>query len=591
MISLTALGNGATVNGNFIFTSMADGILSDRTATGFRINFGSDHYVDVVGTGFTYNVDEDSGEQTTPSDGTVTSYSIYQSGQQFDVTGLNEPVSSLNDSESVQALSERIFASETLVVSGAGHDYFSGGDQADFIASGAGHDYVAGGGGNDDLNGGDGDDMLFGGDGDDYLVAGNGDDMVDAGDGNNIIYGGAGYDAITAGAGDDFISGGSLDDSIYSGAGNDTVYGDEGDDAIYTEDGNDTVYAGDGNDSVYLSTGDDIFYGQDGDDYAEGGEGNDTMTGGAGNDYIAGGLGDDILFDAQGNDGLVGGAGNDHITSGNGGDYIHGGDGDDYIYAGNGSDEIWGGTGADVIDYQYVAEINDVIRDFSSTDGDYLKFEGVRFQDLPEGFLDSKYFTSNNIGLATHGLHKFIFKTSANQLFFDIDGNGTNNSPTLVATFVNGHEISASDIYIDRIQEGTSGDDTMHGGRYTDHFIATEGNDTYYGYEDADEFIYNDVAYGGDTIMDFNIFQNDQIHVKSENFGGLELGTLNADNFALNDTGLAEEADDFFIFNTENFSLYYDSDGSGDETRVRIASFEGLDEYSYLNNTSILVIA
>lgn len=602
MITLTALGTGSTTNSSFSFTSLADGEISERTSTSFKVSFGSNHYVDITGYDFVHTYDADAAEYTgTPTSGTVTSYSIHEGSYQYDVAGLEEPVTALSDAASLETTFARLFDANNIIAGDSGDDYFVGGTGADTIISGEGDDYLTGDAGDDDLNAGDGHDLILGGEGNDRIVAGAGDDGIEAGSGNNTIYAGDGDDSITtADNGDNFIDGGDGYDYIVTGDGVDTIYGGGMSDYIIAGGGNDTVYGDGGDDSAYLGEGDDTFYGGAGNDYASATSGTDyevlsggtnTMYGGEGNDYLEGGDGVDTLFGEAGNDGLVGGAGNDELTGGEGSDFLHGGDGDDTIYAGAGTDEVYGGAGADSFVYENVSEIGDIFRDFNATslsEGDRFVFQGVNFQDLPEGYLDERYF---NHGVATNGLHKFTYHAGA--LWFDFDGYAGPNSDnySLVGQVVNGHQVTASDIYITRIQEGTDGDDTMHGGRYTDHFIATLGNDTYTGYEDADDYIYNDVSFGGDLITDFNIFHGDAIHVKSENFNNLEVGTLSEDNFVLNDTGLAGDADDYFIFNTEEQVLYYDADGSGSQAAVNIATFQNLDEYSWVTNENILVIA
>jgi hypothetical protein len=50
--------------------------------------------------------------------------------------------------------------------------------------------------------------------------------------------------------------------------------------------------------------------------------------------------------------------------------------------------------------------------------------------------------------------------------------------------------------------------------------------------------------------------------VVNANFGNLTKGTLAANNFCGNATGVAQDADDYFVFNTTSKTLYYDSNGN-----------------------------
>ena len=162
--------------------------------------------------------------------------------------------------------------------------------------------------------------------------------------------GGGGDDTLNGTSGNDTITGGEGADSIEAGAGDDIIHGD---DAFGSADGGDTIDAGDGADTVYGADGDDVIYG---------GAGADSVHGGAGNDWIDGGDGSDTIYGDQGNDTLDGGAGDDLIYSG---------DGDNEIRSGAGNDTIYGHGGADTFVITSDSD-NDVIEDYSASDGDIL---------------------------------------------------------------------------------------------------------------------------------------------------------------------------------------------------------------------------
>ncbi len=164
------------------------------------------------------------------------------------------------------------------------------------------------------------------------------------------ISGGGGDDTLYGTSGNDTITGGEGADSIAAGAGDDIIHGD---DAFGSADGGDTIDAGDGADAVYGADGDDVIYG---------GAGADSVHGGAGNDWIDGGDGSDTIYGDQGNDTLDGGAGDDLIYSG---------DGDNEIRSGAGNDTIYGHGGADTFVITSDSD-NDVIEDYSASDGDIL---------------------------------------------------------------------------------------------------------------------------------------------------------------------------------------------------------------------------
>lgn len=105
--------------------------------------------------------------------------------------------------------------------------------------------------------------------------------------------------------------------------------------------------------------------------------GNDTIDGGSGNDSLWGGDGSDSIWGGLGNDRIYGDAGNDTLEGRLGLDQIHGGAGNDYLAGGDNSDQLWGEAGADGFVFRSGERGMDTIIDFSSTEGDYLIYEGA----------------------------------------------------------------------------------------------------------------------------------------------------------------------------------------------------------------------
>ncbi|TLP60431.1 type I secretion C-terminal target domain-containing protein [Parasedimentitalea maritima] len=249
------------------------------------------------------------------------------------------------------------------VTAGAGDDTISTGTGHDRVDGGAGHDLISGGEGTNRLNGDEGDDTLTSGAGSDRLDGGTGNDSINAGDGNNMVFGRDGDDWILTGAGNDKIYGGEGNDTIFAGAGDDRIDSGAGDDSIYGGDGTNLISAGEGADWIQAGTGNDRIYGR---------TGADTISSGDGNDRVYGGVGDDVLNAGGGNDRVAGDEGNDTISGGSGGDQIDGGEGADRITGGAGVDTIRGGDGADVFVFNTIADVGDLIRDFSVEQGDLL---------------------------------------------------------------------------------------------------------------------------------------------------------------------------------------------------------------------------
>lgn len=123
------------------------------------------------------------------------------------------------------------------------------------------------------------------------------------------------------------------------------------------------------------------------------------------------------------------------------------------------------------------------------------------------------------------------------------------------------------------IQVGTDGDDVLFG---------SSGADTLTGGLGSDVFHFESPDVGLDTITDFQSGA-DVIEVVSANFGGIEVGQLDASRFALN---TATDADTRFVFNPTTQTLSYDADGFGSGAAVDIVKLNT----STLSNMNIFVV-
>lgn len=186
--------------------------------------------------------------------------------------------------------------------------------------------------------------------------------------------------------------------------------------------------------------GQDVIWGTDERDYVRAGNGDDAVHLGAGKDEAFGGNGDDLMTGGSGNDYLYGEAGDDVLSGNRDDDVILGGDGNDLIYGGEGDDNLHGGSGEDVIR------------------GD-TPYAGYRSGD------------------------------SFNDRISGGEGNDT--------------------------LFGEYGDDIISGGEGTDRIEGGSGDDVLYGEEkpapeheplpdEADVFVFSDLVWGNDTIMDFD---------------------------------------------------------------------------------------
>ncbi|MBF0124886.1 MAG: Ig-like domain-containing protein [Magnetococcales bacterium] len=115
-----------------------------------------------------------------------------------------------------------------------------------------------------------------------------------------------------------------------------------------------------------------------------------------------------------------------------------------------------------------------------------------------------------------------------------------------------------------------SGDDRLIGG---------SGHDTLIGGEGADQFAFTSPADEADIIADFNVSQGDQLVFDSTNFA-LSVGTLDSAQFVINETGLATESSQRFIFNNRTGRLYYDADGSDSQEPNEIVQLKSISTLS-----------
>jgi serralysin len=107
---------------------------------------------------------------------------------------------------------------------------------------------------------------------------------------------------------------------------------------------------------------------------------------------------------------------------------------------------------------------------------------------------------------------------------------------------------------------GEAGVDTINGGNGKDSIMGGIGADKLTGGAGADTFFYVNTADSTDVITDFAA--DDFLAFKGTVFGSLTKGAVAAKNFWTNKTGVAHDADDRFIFNTTDDTLWYDSNGN-----------------------------
>ena len=102
-----------------------------------------------------------------------------------------------------------------------------------------------------------------------------------------------------------------------------------------------------------------------------------------------------------------------------------------------------------------------------------------------------------------------------------------------------------------------------------DKIIGGDGVDTLNGGAGPDEYAYTEVAEGGDIISSFDTA--DIFVFKGSAFGGLAAGVLQASQLVVRVDNVVQDANDRFIYNTVDDTLWFDSNGSAAGGPVLIA--------------------
>ncbi len=439
------------------------------------------------------------------------------------------------------------------ITGGSGNDYLDaststwarliGGAGNDHLASGSGNDSLVGGTGNDTLNGGAGADNLWGGAGSDVHVGGNdaGIDYArydDANWGNltirldapNLNTGAAavgdtynGIEGLVGGAGNDVVVGNAANNYLFGSGGADLIYGQAGNDYLSGDAGADNLWGGAGSD-VHVGGNDaGIDYAR----YDDANYGNLTIrldapnlnTGAAAGDTYSGIEG---LVGGAGNDVVVGNAANNFLFGSGGSDLVYGGAGNDYLSGDAGADNLWGGAGADA--------------HYGGNDAgiDYARYDDANWGNLTIR-LDAPAF---NAGAAAVG-----------DTYNGIEG--------LVAG-------AGNDVVI-----GNALANYLFGQGGLDYIDGLAGNDYLNGGAGADRFRFS-IALGAtniDTIADFQ-HGIDDILLSQAIFTAIG-GSLTADEFRI---GMAQDANDFLLYNNVTGQLFYDNNASAAGGMVQFAT-------------------
>lgn len=490
-------------------------VIGTPTSTSLTVQFGNGLRGQVIGTGFTY----DSGKEFTG--GTISSIKIFLANGTTQVmtwTGLNLDAQNFIDFST---------------------PYGGGRALTAWIANG--NDVINGGAGWDDLLGFAGDDTINGGDGDDYM---------DGGAGTDTYAGGNGYDQI------------AFSTSYYDPAAFRGVYVDATAGTLIDPYGNTETFT-----SVESFRGAqfaDQLIGSSADEQFMGLGGRDVMNGGGGFDVVRyhrdsnfGGhagvnvnLATGVAIDGFGRqdtlismEGVRGTEQADTLVGSSVANQLRGDGGNDYLDGGAGGDTMQGGAGNDIYVVDSTADRVD------ETIGGNLGIDTIRTA--------LSYSLSSTTQIRGTVENLLLTGTGA----VNGTGNAVNNSLT-----GNGAANTLSGLAGNDILNGAAGNDFLYGGA---------GNDTLIGGLGNDNFVFNtylSATANVDRITDFSVLY-DTIRLENAVFTALTAtGTLAAAAFVKNTTGLAMDASDRIIYETDTGKVFYDSNGSAAGGSVLIAT-------------------
>jgi serralysin len=298
-------------------------------------------------------------------------------------------------------------------------------------------------------------------------------------------------------------------------------------------------------------------------------------------------------------DTLTGSAGDDELFGFGGNDILNGGSGDDFIDGGEGKDTYDGGAGlGDQLSFHTArgnanayrgilldAAAGTVIDPFgnSETFKNFESFRGSHFADTFKGSAKNEQF----MGLGGRdtidgggGFDEVRYHRDQNN-----GGGGAVTVDLAKGTATDGFGKIDKLISIEAAR-GTAFNDSLIGsavantlrGEAGNDFIAGGlGNDILRGDAGKDTFLFNTAlneTSNVDMISDF-VVVDDTIRLENAIFTKITgTGALTSAQFVKNTTGLATDADDRVIYESDTGALYYDSNGSAAGGSVRFATIQ-----------------
>ncbi len=500
---------------------------------------------------------------------------------------------------------------------GAGNDILDGGNDGDIIYGEAGNDTVIGGSGQDYLDGGAGiDTVVYAG-----STAGVTVDLTkgmatggDA-DGPAQVVGRGTVIRHDILAGFENVVGSSFNDHLIGNAGDNVLSGGAGDDRLTGGKGADTLNGGSGSDTADYS---DMTRGQTL-TLVGGGSGGDTyisienLAGSAYGDRLTGNSAANVLTGQGGADTLEGGGGDDTLL----GDFAYKGDapprpglGTGYATLGAAATNNSIATAFDISNNFSLASDPDI---FDSTtvlhstvnatgngqSGYYkvnltagtvltIDIDGIADPDVHDSIVRLLDSNGNVIaqnddgggdpGSASDRDSSLVFVIEQTGTYYIQEGSWTPEAPgsgwTPVVPTGSTYEVNVSvEFPPEPVQPGVSGKDTLLGGSGSDLLDGGLAADTLTGGAGEDLFRFSTALGNGniDRITDYNVAK-DTILLDNLIFTAIGAnGALALGAFFKSAAGLAQDADDRIIYDTDSGGLWYDADGIGQIAAIQFA--------------------
>ncbi|MBB4187358.1 Ca2+-binding RTX toxin-like protein [Sinorhizobium terangae] len=393
----------------------------------------------------------------------------------------------------------------------------------------------------------------------------------------------------------------------------------------------DTVHGSAGNDSIQGRGGNDVLNGNGGDDFVSGGDGDDTYNGGAGFDILSF---DDAYFTPSAFRGVNLNASTGTVIDPYGfsetfsnfeefrgtqfaDTFVGSASGEDFMGLG-GRDTINGGGGIDTVRYHrdvnrggdFGVNVNlttGVAKDGFGAQDTLTSIENVRgtdFADTIVGNAVSNFLRGHggNDSLNGAGGADQMRGGQGNDTYFVdntgdvIDENGDNGSGTDTVRSSISFSLSSAPVVFGGVEHlallgtaningagntlnnaltGNAGNNSLNGGAGNDLINGGLGNDSLTGSTGLDTFFFNtalNATTNVDTINGFNV-ADDTIRLENAVFTAIVgTGALTAAQFVNNTTGLAADANDRIIYESDTGRLFYDSNGNAAGGSIHFAT-------------------